>query len=147
MSRSGYSDYDGSDNPEWALIRWRGAVASAIRGRRGQAFLRELLEAMDALPEKRLIADDLIRDGEVCALGALGLARGQADSMKEVDPEDYDSIADFFGIPNALTQEIEYLNDEFHYASPEDRFVRMRRWVIRQLIDRWKRDNLGWSWG
>jgi hypothetical protein len=37
MSRSGYSD----DLENWSLIRWRGAVASAIRGRRGQAFLRE----------------------------------------------------------------------------------------------------------
>jgi hypothetical protein len=46
MSRSGYSD----DHSEWDLIRWRGAVASAIRGKRGQAFLRELLVALDAMP-------------------------------------------------------------------------------------------------
>lgn len=58
MSRSGYSDdYDG-DN--WDLIRWRGAVTSAIRGKRGQAFLREALAALDAMPEKQLIAGDLV---------------------------------------------------------------------------------------
>ncbi len=28
MSRSGYND----DGTEWDLIRWRGAVASAVRG-------------------------------------------------------------------------------------------------------------------
>ena len=68
MSRSGYSDEcDG-----WDLIRWRGAVASAIRGQRGQAFLREMLSALDAMPEKRLISEELERDGEVCAMGAVG---------------------------------------------------------------------------
>ena len=55
MSRSGY--HDGID--QWDLIRWRGAVASAIRGKRGQAFLREMLDALDALPEPKLIAHDL----------------------------------------------------------------------------------------
>ena len=46
MSRSGYTD-DMEDM--WQHICWRGAVASAIRGRRGQAFLREMLAAMDAI--------------------------------------------------------------------------------------------------
>lgn len=50
MSRSGYSDDYDFDN--WQLIRWRGAVNSAINGRRGQAFLKELLTAIEALPEK-----------------------------------------------------------------------------------------------
>ncbi|KGC50992.1 hypothetical protein DO66_5867 [Burkholderia pseudomallei] len=36
MSRSGYSDDCGG----WSLIRWRGAVNSAIKGARGQKFLR-----------------------------------------------------------------------------------------------------------
>ena len=48
MSRSGYSD-DIDDN--WAHIMWRGRVASSIRGKRGQAMLRELLAALDAMPE------------------------------------------------------------------------------------------------
>lgn len=52
MSRSGYADWC-DDN--WAMIRWRGAVASAVRGKRGQAFLRELATTLDAMPEKRLI--------------------------------------------------------------------------------------------
>jgi hypothetical protein len=45
MSRSGYSD----DLDPLALGRWRGRVASAMRGKRGQAFLREMLAAMDAM--------------------------------------------------------------------------------------------------
>ena len=69
MSRSGYTDdYDG-----WDLIRWRGAVHSAIRGRRGQAALREIIAALDALPEKWLAANSLeTADGDYCTLGALG---------------------------------------------------------------------------
>lgn len=65
MSRSGYTeDCDG-----WQLIMWRGAVASALRGKRGQAFLKEMLAAFDALPEKKLTQNTLEKDGAVCALG------------------------------------------------------------------------------
>ena len=73
MTRSGYSDdYDG-----WQLIKGRGMVASATRGKRGQQFFKDLVAALDALPEKVLIADDLQNDeGDVCALGAVGLKRG-----------------------------------------------------------------------
>jgi hypothetical protein len=82
MSRAQYSeDIDG-----WELIRWRGAVAKAIKGKRGQAFLREMLIALDALPDKRLIARELEKDGEVCAIGSVGKARGI--DLSTVDPED-----------------------------------------------------------
>lgn len=108
MSRSGYSD-DCDDN--WALIRWRGAVNSAIRGKRGQAVLRELLAALDALPEQRLAADSLVTaDGEFCTLGALGRARGL--DMNTIDPDDREAVASAFGVAEALAAEIMYLNDE-----------------------------------
>lgn len=130
MSRSGYVD-DWDD--DWALIRYRGAVASATRGRRGQRLLRDLLAALNALPEKRLIAGDLARDGEVCALGALGRARGL--DLCEVDPEDPDAVAALFDVAPALAREIVYENDEGSFASetPEARFRRVRRWVEEQL--------------
>ncbi len=50
MSRSGYVD----DIDNLALINWRGAVKSAIQGKRGQAFLRALVDALDAMPETSL---------------------------------------------------------------------------------------------
>ena len=60
MSRSGYVDADDCDEGEqWRHIRWRGAIKSAIRGKRGQAFLREMLDALDALPQKRLVPNVL----------------------------------------------------------------------------------------
>ena len=108
MSRSGYSD-DCED--QWGLIRWRGAVASAIRGKRGQQALREILAALDALPEKRLAAESLVTaDGEFCTLGALGRARGV--DMAPIDPEDREAVAKAFGVAEALAAEIMYLNDE-----------------------------------
>ena len=130
MSRSGYVE-DWDDN--WQIIMGRGAVASAIKGKRGQALLREMLAALDAMPEKRLIAAKLEKDGCVCALGAVGKARGV--SMSGVDPEDKYAVADLFGVAPALAAEIVYENDEgaFYTETPEARFQRMRRWVEGQI--------------
>ena len=58
MSRSAYSD----DLEDDVMNLWRGAVMSAIRGKRGQQLLRDLRDALDAMPEKRLIANHLVDD-------------------------------------------------------------------------------------
>ncbi len=138
MSRSGYAyDYD----MDFSMVRWRGTVARAIRGKRGQAFLREMLAALDALPERRLIAGALaVEPGDaedaacgVCAIGSVGHERGV--NMAALDPEDYDGIAGEFGIAAALVREIEFVNDEGTYRAetPEERFVRVREWVASQI--------------
>ena len=128
MSRSGYID----DCEHWQLIRWRGAVASAIKGKRGQEFLYEMLHALAALPEHKLIANDLEKDGCVCAIGAVGKARGL--DMSKLDPEDHDSVAAFFGIPHALACEIMWLNDDAYWRqTPEERFTQMRGWIENNL--------------
>lgn len=133
MSRSGYSeDCDG-----WQLIMWRGAVASAIRGGRGQAFLKEMLAAMDAMSEKRLIAHDLVRSDGVCAIGSVAVARGTDLSGVYEDGEVHNqTLADRMGIARALACEIEYINDEEYYygrESPEERFKRVYDWVKEQI--------------
>lgn len=131
MSRSGYNE--DCDN-DWSLICYRGAVASAIRGKRGQEFLYEMLHALHALPEHKLIADDLEKDGRVCAIGAVGKARGV--NMAALDPEDADALAAAFGISPALAREIVYMNDEYWYGSPETpeaRFARMRKWIEENI--------------
>ena len=130
MSRSGYIE-DGDDN--WSLIRWRGAVKSAIKGQRGQQLLRELAGALDAMPVKELIADDLVRDGEYCALGVVGAFRGI--DMSNIDAYDCDEVAEIFGIAPALAAEIEFRNDEagFFDESGSRRWSRMRRWVSFNL--------------
>lgn len=130
MSRSGYSD---GDYDHWATIRWRGAVAQAVRGKRGQAFLKEMLAALDALPEKKLIRDELqdAYDGNlVCALGAVGRVRGI--DMERIDPEDSATVAGTFGIPDSLAREIMWMNDEGFFGdrhNPEALFWKMRAWI------------------
>lgn len=128
MSRSGYSD----DGDDLGLGRWRGQVASAIRGKRGQAFLRDLIEALDAMPEKKLIANELEAKGNVCAIGSVGVKRGV--DMSKLDPEDPDGIAGAFGIAHQLVQEIEYMNDEAFYGKDaEGRWKFMRAWAVENL--------------
>lgn len=131
MSRSGYSE-DIEDN--WAMIKWRGQVASAIRGKRGQKLLSELLAALDAMPVKELVAEELeTPQGEVCALGCLGKAR-QLD-MSKIDPEEYDQVAAAFDIAPQLAQEIVWENDEaWGSETPEHRWERMRKWVASKVI-------------
>ena len=130
MSRSGYTE-DYSD--QWDWIRWRGAVKSAIRGARGQAFLKELLYALDHLPKLSLIVGELERGGEVCALGAVGRHRGL--DMEGLDPEDFFTTATAFDIPCALAQEIMYINDEEGLRTEPGwaRFNRVREWVRQQI--------------
>ena len=127
MSRSGYVD-DVEDN--WSLIRWRGAVSSAIRGKRGQAFLREMVDALDAMPVKELTKNSLRdEDGCVCALGAVASARGL--DVAPLDPDDSESVAGAFGLSDALAREIVYLNDEgaWYRETPSERWRRMRQWA------------------
>jgi hypothetical protein len=130
MSRSGYED-DCDD--QWVLIRYRGAVRAAIRGARGQAFLNELLEAVEMLPEQKLIAHELERGDQVCAIGAVGRRRGI--ELSGLDPEDAEAVAKVFGIAPALAREIVYMNDEgaSNKETNEQRFSRMRAWIKAQI--------------
>lgn len=154
MSRSGYS----TELDPLTLGRWRGAVMSTIRGKKGQAFLKELLAALDAMPEKYLVANSLIEEAvndddttetaAVCTLGALGQKRCM--DLKKLDPEDYDAVAEAFGVNPKLVQEIVFENDEqfsivrLHVPDPVtgrlwrretgyERWIRMRAWVARQI--------------
>jgi hypothetical protein len=134
MSRSGYS-YD-IDN--WQLIKWRGQVASAMRGKRGQQFLRDLIEALDALPEKALIANELQQGGNYCAIGAVGVKRGV--DMSRLDPDDTATVSGKFDIAEQMVQEIVYENDENTWnfekqsrETPEEKWRRMRAWAVANL--------------
>lgn len=130
MSRSGYVDDLASDEP-LQYGRWRGRVASAIRGARGQKFLKDTLAALDAMPDKRLIDADLINEDQVCTLGAALLARGIGpDSF---DPRDHEGIGAALNIAPCLVQEIEYMNDEAAPYDPEERWQWMRR-AVQKLI-------------
>lgn len=68
MSRISYSEEE-----DWPgqFELWRANTERSLRGRGGQRALRELEAALIALPEKRLIAGHLAKDGMVCTVGAL----------------------------------------------------------------------------
>lgn len=133
MNRSGYSD---DEDDQLAYGRWRAQVASAIRGKRGQAFLRELAAAMDAMPEKELFAGELIGPGGgCCTLGVVCQSRGIDVTGWNLD--DAGRIARELGIAEQLVREIENLNDDaaWHYDddTPERRWQRMRAWVESKI--------------
>lgn len=128
MSRSGYM----TDIEPWSLICWRGQVASAIRGKRGQALIRDLIAALDAMPVKELIANDLEVDGKVCALGAVGRARGI--DMSDIDIYDTEGVGEKFNVAHQLAAEVAFMNDEGGYLiSPAQRWKLMREWAQNQL--------------
>jgi hypothetical protein len=118
MSRHGYVDYEGDD--PLAEGRWRGAMVAAKRGKRGQAFFRELIEALDAMPEKALAAHSFVQGGEVCALGAVALKRGidvsefePPNDENEWDDEiDHDALAAKFNVAACLAREVMFKNDD-----------------------------------
>lgn len=139
MSRSGYVD----DLDDWSMIKWRGAVASAVNGRRGQAFLQDLAAALDAMPDKRLAAGSFKHtNGCHCTLGVLASARGIDTSLFDRDPDDLDNeaVAESFGIAPSMAREIMFFNDEaYSYecalsADPDaKRWELMRAWISDQI--------------
>ncbi len=124
MSRSGYSD----DYEHMNL--YRSTVERAISGKRGQAFLQELAAALDEMPVKRLISNELVTEqGEVCAIGAVCKKRGLDAN---VDVEDRDQVARLVDIAPCMAAEIEFENDEAYPSykeTPEEKWTRMRKWV------------------
>lgn len=112
MSRSGYTYY--FDEP-FAHGRWRSAVRRALEGKRGQALLAELAQALDEMPDKRLYSGSFATaDGEFCTLGVLGSRRGtKMDDLGDADYCETELVGQRFGIAPAMAAEIMYLNDEY----------------------------------
>lgn len=144
MSR--FDDYCDEEFPNQHAL-WERAQKLALSGKRGRQVLRELEEALLAMPEKRLISGYLCRGGAVCALGALavkrkvdlGLARPDALGRVEADmagrmasegldleDETAHNTIDYarheLGMRPALASAIAFQNDESAYrVSPEER--------------------------
>jgi hypothetical protein len=149
MSRHGFSEGSGDKGEDLAMGRWNAQVKSATRGKRGQAFFRALVEALDALPEKRLVPNSLeTTEGEVCALGCLARHRGVDVKVlslgneefpdEEWEDSDWDKLSELFNIAPQLAREVMYHNDEAGYLNGEDagsaRWQQVRKWAARQII-------------
>ena len=132
MSRSGYVDDCDSEETGRQNLWWAN-VKRSMQSKRGQAFFREMAAALDAMPVKELIADEIVQDGSVCAIGAVAVARKL--DVSDLDPEDAEAVAKAFRISEPMAREIVYANDDEWGPSetPSKRWVRMRKWVDDQL--------------
>jgi hypothetical protein len=93
-----------------------------------------MLATLDAMPEKKLAAETIIHDGEVCAMGAVARARGV--DVSDINPEDDEyhaqELSRRLGIAQNMVREIAFMNDGeylWRSESPEERFWRVRKWV------------------
>jgi hypothetical protein len=136
MSRSNYT-YDVDD--QWQAIMYRGAVISAMRGARGQKLLKDIVVALDALPEPKLIAEELEADGCFCTLGAVANLRGVSFSrLNEYYAPHH--VSKPLNIASALAAEVMYMNDEagMYDETPESRWSRMRNWAQERILKEMK---------
>ena len=141
MSRSGYCE-DGDYEPLQAG-RWNAQVASALRGARGQKFLRDLVTALDAMPVKELVSGALeTEEGAVCALGCLGKAKGvqlRSLASEDWDDSDWDTLSETFNIAPQLAREVMYINDDrdsyYRPVQPDNaqRWRDVRGWAVSHI--------------
>ena len=146
MSRIFYPDWY---TEHWGLKagRWNAQVKSALTGRPGLLKLQELHRALLILPQQRLLEGVLCRDGEVCALGALGRSYGipLAEMAQVGTPSEYAGhivyddeeavtrwAVEHLGVTSTLALVLQEVNDEFcRNATPEERYVKVLAWVER----------------
>lgn len=147
MSRSCYSDDFGDEFPGQIHL-FRANVERSLRSAHGQARLRELRDALLAMPVKELHADIFVADDrQACALGAWALARTQGDvgaaramvANPHADLEDTDIAKELalYHWPRLVVLETVYQNDEgagWRAEDPTRRYQRMLEWVEAQLV-------------
>ncbi len=118
MSRIPEGEYDDEDSQRRYALQCAN-LKRQINGKRGQAFLRELLGALEALPEKALIEGHVSAAGMVCTFGALALKRRtDAGEQREAVLADLESV-------------VVHLRDE-DGDEPED-YEPMWEWAEREL--------------
>ncbi len=141
MSRLYQDDYGFEP---WMEGQQAGALQSAIRGRRGQQLLRDLVAGLDALPEPELSAGALEDEatGCCCAFGAVRRYRGAAAVPLYFDPmeEDLDPPhhAEPFDVAPALAWAVVEVNEGWSDSNQESarrqRWVRVRAWAVKHLL-------------
>jgi len=137
--------YEGDDDWEpWMNGQRAGALRSAIRGRRGQQFLRDLVNALDALPEPELSAGALEdkETGCCCAFGAVRRHRGAESVPLGFHPMEEDVTPDHltepFDVSRALAWEVVEAKEGWSKSNlpgaRRQRFKDVRRWAVGALL-------------
>lgn len=140
-------DFDGND--DWSLQLqnlWDENVRRSINGKRGQRILRELEEALLAMPYKTLVSGAIAYEGSVCAIGALALHKKLKAGLDEetaiaeletesqnVEDADGSSVwaKDHLGMTYSLAWSIAHVNDEglAYGAKEQQRYEIVLAWV------------------
>lgn len=149
MPRFSEGEIDDADDQRRYNLH-QGVIAKQMRSRKGQAFLRELIASLEALPEKRLVNDAVAKDGCVCGLGAIALRRrvdaGEdrdavlADLANvEVDVRDGDEhVSEWaereLGAQQNVASAIAWTTDaDEGTITPEQRYERVLSWAKSQV--------------
>lgn len=137
-----------------ATYLFQKSVENAIKGKSGQALLREIEAALLELPEKKLLGSGVCEGGEVCMLGAVAVARAmkagktRAQAMVTLElgaqqwgqgDDENDKTFKFLRRALGIKQEclawqLVFENDECYVPSPEERYVRMLKWVQEKIV-------------
>lgn len=141
MSRSGFYEADSGDWEEvLAVGRTMGQVASATRGKRGQAFLKLALAALDGMEDKRLAGGTfgVAQGGCMCLLSSLATETGRASVLSpgrdlEGDDTICDDMADAFDVAPILVRDLVWDNDENAPRDPHERWKYMRNRIARAI--------------
>jgi hypothetical protein len=129
------------------------SVDNAIKGKSGQALLREIEAALLALPEKKLLGSGVCEGGEVCMLGAVAVARAmkagktreeavvalERDAKAAGQYEDDDKTFKYLKRALAIKQhclawQLVFENDECYVKTDEQRYERMLKWVQERIV-------------
>jgi hypothetical protein len=121
----------------------QGWLKSAVRGQRGQQFLRDLVAALDALPTPELSCGALedAETGCCCAFGAVRRFRGPENVNLWFHPEEEDitpdDLANPFGVPQTLAWAVVQVNEEMNESNTEQgrrrRWAEVRAWAVSHL--------------
>jgi hypothetical protein len=128
-------------------------VGRALQGKTGQKLLREIEEALLAMPEKKLWAYVVCEAGRVCTLGAVAVERAikagksREEALSDLEKEaktldhgdDVDKtfkyLKDLIGIKqHCLAWQIVFENDEMYCKTPEERYAKMLNWIHGNII-------------
>jgi hypothetical protein len=147
MTRSCYSEDFGDDYPGQMEL-YRANVRRSIRSAKGQARLRELRDALDAMPEKRLAADVFLDPANACALGVWARAHRGMNAALDAAVDGFDGddqgTADLlgkFGWPRLVVLDLVYENDRHETVREPDRlgphdspyaYANGRDWPLRK---------------
>lgn len=130
--RIGYSDEE--DFPGQFEL-WQANCQRSLAGAKGQAALKELEAALLALPDKRLIVEQLQdEEGAVCSIGAVVKQRGLSQNDLVSDPDEMEEVGVELGMPRLTAWKIVEMNDIYwDFVTPEVRYSKMLTWVQSQI--------------